>query len=120
MAFLPDSDIQHPSRHRPHLVPSSSRLAMPADWARPVYLRGHGRCSDRSGGTPDTLCGPHFPFLSRAQEGGLWANAAGHSPGPNWTRYREPHVVVVVCAAAETGATADHKTGNSADILGRR
>jgi hypothetical protein len=42
---------------------------MPADRARPVHLRGYGRCSDRSGGAPDTLCGPHFPFLSRAQEG---------------------------------------------------
>jgi hypothetical protein len=118
--MTPDSDIQRPSRHRPYVMPDSSCLAPPADRARPVQLRGYGRCSDRSGGTPDTFCGPHFRFLLRAQEGGLSANGAVLIPG-HWTRarYHETHAGVVVCADVETGATAEYKTGNNAVILSR-
>ena len=42
-------------------------------------------------------------------------------PGPlDAPRCREPHVVAVVCADVETGASADYKTGENAVILSRR
>ena len=35
-------------------------------------------------------------------------------------RFREPHVVAVVCFDVEAGAPADYKTGKNAVILCRR
>ena len=60
-------------------------------------------------------------FLLTAREGRLSANGAVLRPGPpDAPRCREPHVVAVVCADVETGASADYKTGKNAIILSRR
>ena len=68
------------------------------------------------------MCGPHFPFLSRAQEGGLWASGGVFLDPAHWTRSRcrEPaRVGVVVCADGKIHTSADYKTGKNAVILSR-
>ena len=98
-------------------MPDSSCLAMPADRARPATEKLRSMLGSV---WPDARHVVWSTVPVPAEGAGGWANGAVLRPGPlDAPRYREPHVIVVVCADGETHTSADYKTGKNAVILSR-